>query len=917
MDDVKAQLQAKFSSDPEKYYLVDLFKRRGFVRKKCENCGKHFWTLKPERTRCDDQPCSPYTFIGDSPAKQKLDYIETWKKVEEFFRANGHAIVPRYPVVARWRPDLYFTVASIIDFQRIEGGKVIFELPSNPLVVPQMCLRFNDLATVGVNGKHNSSFCMIGQTAIANKEGYWKDRCIDLDFELLTRVLGIPEEEISFIEGVWVGYGAFGYCMDYFARGLELGNAVFTAFEGDLRNYSEMKEKVIDMGSGLERLAWMTQGTPTSYDVTFAPVLKRMREVSPVEFDHDLFLRYSRVAGALNVDDYPDLSQARQMIAKSLGVSASDLSEKLAPVEALYAVADHSRTLLFAIADGLLPSNVGGGYNLRVVFRRAQAFIQRFGFKFDLIDAINWHIDHLRVMYPELEEHRGDVSEVLDVEAGRYESAKERVSKTISALAASTKKQGALGTDDLVRLYDSEGITPEQLIQGGLHVVVPDDFYQRVVSKHVLQKPEDRGLKKYDISDLPPTRALYYEDVDLFEFDAKVLKTYDDGFMALDQTAFYPRGGGQEPDHGTINGAKVDEVIKYGGVVLHKFEGAIPLPAVGSSVHGIVDSVRRQRIKRIHTATHILNGASRQVLGPWVWQHSAFKEADYGRLDITHFAHLSEADIQKIEDVANDIVMKDLPVTISYVPRRTAEEKYGFRIFQGGVVPSSTLRIVNIADWDIQACGGTHTKKTGEVGLIKIVKTERIQDGVERLDFVAGYPAVTYVQGMYSTIGRASSVLETQRENVVKVAEELKQKFEASSKRERALGERLIVATIPEVVSSAKPVKSVKVYLSNEPEMDEELIVSQGQKSIRTDPTLVYVSISPRGASAARITCFVGEKAIAAGVSADIIVRNAAKILGGSGGGTKNFAQGGGPKSDRMREAADSVFTTVSEISRG
>ena len=207
--------------------------------------------------------------------------------------------------------------------------------------------------------------------------------------------------------------------------------------------------------------------------------------------------------------------------------------------------------------------------------------------------------------------------------------------------------------------------------------------------------------------------------------------------------------------------------------------------------------MRRQRIKRIHTATHILNGASRQVLGPWVWQHSAFKEADYGRLDITHFAHLGEEEIRKIEDVANDIVMKDLPVTITNFPRKVAEEKYGFRIFQGGVVPSRTLRIVNIADWDVQACGGTHVTTTGEVGFIKIVRTERVQDGVERLHFVAGYPAVEYVQEMDSTIGRASSVLNTQRENVVKVLEEVKQKLEETSRREKSLGEKLVAASIP------------------------------------------------------------------------------------------------------------------------
>jgi alanyl-tRNA synthetase len=904
MTDEKAMLQEKFSKDYEKYYLVDLFKRKGFVRKKCENCGKHFWTLKLERTRCDDQPCSPYTFIGDSPTKTKLDYIGTWKKVEEFFRSNGHTIVPRYPVVARWRPDLYFTVASIIDFQRIEGGKVIFELPANPLVVPQMCLRFNDLPTVGVNGKHNSSFCMIGQTALANKEGYWKDKCIDLDFELVTRVLGIPEEELSFIEGVWVGYGAFGYCLDYFVRGLELGNAVFTAFEGNLANFTEIKEKVIDMGAGLERLAWITQGTPTSYDVTFAPVLKKMMEVSPIEYDHGLFLRYSRIAGALNIDDYPDLTQARGMIAKTLGVSTSELTEKLAPVEALYTIADHSRTLLFAIADGLLPSNVGGGYNLRVVFRRAQSFIERYSFKFEMVDVINWHIDHLREMFPELEQHRGDVTEVLDVEATRYNSAKDRVAKTVAGLIKSNKK---LATDDLVKLYESDGITPEQLAQAGLPITVPDDFYQRVVAKHEAQKADQKG-PKYDITGLPDTRLLYYEDVDLFDFDATVLKTYEGGLAVLDKTAFYPRGGGQEPDHGTLGGLKVTDVTKYGAIVIHKLEGT--LPSVGSVLQGRVDSVRRQRIKRIHTATHILNGASRQVLGPWVWQHSAFKEQDYGRLDITHFAHLTEAEVQKIEDVANDVVMRDLPVTISEFPRKEAEERYGFRLFQGGVVPSKNLRIVNIADWDVQACGGTHVKTTGEVGLIKIVKTERIQDGVERLDFVAGYAAVEYVQKVDSMVNQVSALLATQRENIPKVVASLKGSLDELGARERSMGEMLVTASVPHILSSAVDVKAVRLYLSQAQNLSEELVIAQGQKAIAADARLVYLDMSLKGNSA-RAVCFVGKEAAELGVSADSIVKETARILGGSGGGTKVFAQGGGPKVERLKEAWDSVGAFV------
>ena len=360
MPNEKALLQEKFSKDYEKYYLVDLFRRKGYVRKTCESCGKHFWTLRPEKTRCDDQPCSPYSFIGDPPTTKRLDYVSSWKTIEDFFVRNGHTSIERYPGVSRWRPDLFFTVASIVDFQRIEAGKVVFELPYNPLVVPQMCLRFNDIPSVGVSGKHGTSFCMIGQTAIANKEGYWKDRCIDLDFELLTKEFGIPEQEVSFVESVWVGAGAFGYSLEYFVRGLEAGNAVFTAYEGDPSNYTELAEKVVDMGAGLERLSWITTGTPTYYDTSFAPVLARMREGSKITYDQRLFEKYSRLAGAMNLDEYPTLSDARKVIAKNLEVEPEVLTKNLGPLAILggESVADVVERLLGALPIGTAPEGI-------------------------------------------------------------------------------------------------------------------------------------------------------------------------------------------------------------------------------------------------------------------------------------------------------------------------------------------------------------------------------------------------------------------------------------------------------------------------------------------------------------------------------------------------------------------------------
>ena len=897
MNEKKEALKRKFSADYKRYYLIDLFREEGFVRRKCESCGRFFWTLDPERKRCDDQPCSAYTFIGDPPTTKKFDEVRSWKAIEHFFVSNRHSSVKRYPVVSRWRPDLYFTVASIVDFQRVEAGKVVFQLPANPLVVPQMCMRFNDIPNVGVSGKHYTSFIMVGQHSIADKEGYWKDRCVDLDFRLMTKEFGIPKKEITFNEDVWVGYGAFGYSLEFFVRGLELGNAVFTAFEGDVSDYREMKEKVVDMGTGLQRWAWLSQGTPTNYDANFSSVLRRMNELCKVETDRKLFLEYSKLAGTMNVDEFGSLAQQREIIAKQLGVDGKALETQLGPREAMYSIADHSRTLLFAIADGMLPSNSGGGYNLRIVFRRAVNFIKHYRFPLSIVDVVNWHIDHLSGMYPELEEHREDVAKVLEVEASRYAASSDRVSKIVSSLSLGGRQ---VPTEQLIRLYDSDGVTPEQLADAGAVVDKPEDFYEQVQARHITRKVEE-PRQKFDTDRVPPTRLLYYDDSAGFDFRARVLRVFQGGYVVLNQTVFYPRGGGQEPDRGTIGEAKVVDVEKYGDVVIHRVEGKAP--RAGTAVRCQVDTRRRRRITQIHTATHIINGSSRQVLGPWVWQHSAFKEEDYGRIDITHFAHLTEGEVQKIEDAANEVVRKNLKVTNTFMPRQEAEEKYGFRLYQGGVVPGRLVRVVDIGGWDIEACGGTHSSTTGEVGLVKIVKVERVQDGVERLEFVAGEAAIEYMHKMDSELRELTEVLGTQRENLPRVAKGVLDELEAARAREKSLGEAVVELSSTGIASQAKTLGRAKLYVSKNPPMGEEQIIAQGQKSVTAEPLLIYVALFSTGRSA-RIVCFVGTEAVKAGYSASEIVKKLAPTLGGSGGGSPTFAQGGGPQLGRIDEAA-------------
>jgi alanyl-tRNA synthetase len=899
LNEKKEALKAKFSADYKRYYLVDLFKREGFIRKKCENCGRFFWTLDPGRSRCDDQPCSPYSFIGDPQTSRKFDEVESWKAIERFFVKNHHTSVKRYPVVSRWRPDLYFTVASIVDFQRVEAGKVVFQLPANPLIVPQMCMRFNDIPNVGVSGKHYTSFVMVGQHSIADKEGYWKDRCIDLDFQLMTKEFGIDKKEITFNEDVWVGYGAFGYSLEYFVRGLELGNAVFTAFEGDISDYREMKEKVVDMGTGLQRWAWISQGTPTNYDANFGAVLKRMNELCKVEVDRKLFLAYSRLAGTMNVDEFGSLSGQRAIIAKQLGIDAKALEEQLGPREAMYAIADHSRTLLFAIADGMLPSNSGGGYNLRIVFRRAMNFIKHYKFPLSITDVVNWHIDHLSEMYQELEEHRDDVARVLEVEASRYASSSDRVSKIVSSLSLGGK---LVPTEQLIQLYDSDGVTPEQLADAGAIIDKPEDFYEQVQARHITRKIEE-PKPKFDTERVPATKLLYYDDKAEFDFKARVLKVFKGGYVVLNQTVFYPRGGGQEPDKGTIGESKVVDVEKYGDVVIHKVEGKVPRG--GAYVRCKVDARRRRRITQIHTATHIINGSSRQTLGPWVWQHSAFKEEDYGRIDITHFAHLTEAEVQKIEDVANEIVRKNLKVTNTFMSRREAEQKYGFRLYQGGVVPGRLVRVVNIGGWDIEACGGTHTKTTGEVGLIKITKAERVQDGVERLTFVAGEAAIEYMHGMDSELQEIVDETGYQRENLARGIENLVEELATARSRVKALEEQLAKGGDVENLTR-EVVPGIRLQIETNSSLSSEGVILRGQNIVKSDPSRFYVNFAEMPTSV-RITAFSGSDAVTRGIRADGVVKQLAALVGGSGGGTASFAQGGGPDVHKLDSAKDSV----------
>jgi alanyl-tRNA synthetase len=755
--DLKRNFKAIASKDPDKYYATSVLKGNGFMRKQCK-CGTCFWTVNHDQKNCGDPACAGgFNFIGKGLVKEEMDYVGVWQKFAKHFKKLGYTPIQRYPVVARWRDDTEFVQASIYDFQPyVVSGEV--KPPANPLVVPQFCLRFNDIDNVGITGAHFTGFVMIGQHAFMPPKDFNQTKYFEDIHSWLSKGLGLPNNEITYHEDAWAGGGNFGPCMEFFSRGLELGNQVYMQYEvlpGGKQK--ELNLKVLDMGMGHERNAWFAKASATSYEAVFPTVCKKLYSATGLKVDQHLMKKFLPYASYLNVDEVDNIDKAWQMVAKKVGVSPKELKEFIQPLSGVYSIGDHTRSLLVALNDGALPSNVGGGYNLRVILRRALSFIDKYGWDIDYIKVAEWHADYLKKLFPELKDNLNEVAEILKVEKTKYENTKQKSSQIVERLIKSKEK---IDNSKLMSLYDSQGISPEIIREEAkkqkIKVDIPDNFYAKVAELHEMKEQKHATVKKgkLDLEGIKETEGLYYEDWKNLKFKAKVVKIIENNIV-LDKTGFYPTSGGQIHDIGTlnINGKNVDVevVFKQGNIIVHKLKDVSGIK-VGEKVEGIIDKDRRKQLSQHHTATHIINAAARRVLGRHINQAGAKKTMDKAHIDLTHYNSLTDDEIKKIETEANKIVNEDLPVRKKFFTRDEAEKKFGMTIYQGGAVPGDKLRIVEIPQVEVEACGGTHLNSTKEVDEIRILKASKIQDGVIRVVFTAGKAAKKEGAGMQEII---------------------------------------------------------------------------------------------------------------------------------------------------------------------
>ncbi|NIO21500.1 MAG: alanine--tRNA ligase [Candidatus Aenigmarchaeota archaeon] len=736
--EIKKEFLPKFWKNPDRYYATGVLKEEGFTRNVCTKCKKPFWNTDPERRVCGDPLCSGegFGFIGDTPAKKKMSYIDVWLEFARMFRKFGYTPIRRYPVVARWNPTMEYTNASISAFQPyVISGEV--EPPANPLVIPQFCLRFNDIDNVGVTQSHNTGFVMIGQHSFVPPKK-WDQEKVFRDIHVwLRRGIGLKNSDIIYHEDAWAGGGNFGSCMEFFSKGCELGNQVYMLYEQTPSGIRELGIKVLDMGMGQERNAWFTQGCETIYDATFPTVVKKLLSKTGLKVDKDVMRIYVPYAGLLNLDEIENIDRSWKVVAGKVGVDVKELREFILPLSGMYSVAEHSRSLLVALTDGGLPSNVGGGYNLRMLFRRARLFINKYAWSVDIPEVCEWHARYLKPIFPELSESLEGVGKIIEVEGKKYENTKRksvRIVKNIFKERVTEK--------ELLKLYDSHGIPPEivkeEFGKMGKKIKIADDFYSKVSELHE-KKEQIAATERSELLPLdgiPDTGILYYKNYKKLEFDGKVLKVINN-FVVLDQTGFYPTSGGQIHDLGDINGKDVLGVFKQGGVIVHEMKKGHGLKR-DMKVKGEVNWLRRLKLSQQHTATHIVNAAAKKVLGDHVNQAGAKKTEEYSHLDITHYQPIGIHELKRIESEANKIVKRGTKIEKMLIPRNVAEKRFGMGIYQGGAVPGRMIRIVNILGVDVEACGGTHLNNTKEVGKIKLLKTSKIQDGVIRIEFTAG-----------------------------------------------------------------------------------------------------------------------------------------------------------------------------------
>ena len=939
---------------------IPFWEESGHSCRVCSVTGLRFWTRDQNRTTSGDTVEDSYTFIGNPiingfPMRGKELKDAMRETFLDYFEQRGHARIDPYPVLARWRDDIHLTIASIADFQpHVTSGLV--PPPANPLGISQPCIRLTDVAAVGRSGRHLTTFEMMAHHAFNRPEDgdviYWIDQCVRYCDDMLVNTFGIKPVDITYIENPWSGGGNAGPALEVIVGGLELATLVFMNLEehvdGDVEikglRYREMPLQIIDTGYGLERFCWAAAGTSTIYEAIYPESVGWLKQIAGfdsmveglglgVDTD-DLLAELSQLAGILNIDVGTDVDSLYQRLVERLGdggveITVSNLKRLTEPLSSIYAIPDHMHAICNMLGDGLVPSNAKGGYLARMMSRRVCRMKGDLGIEISLTELAAHHIDtHLDIAG--FVQSREGILTILSIEEARYHEMLRKGEAAVRTALREIPKDAKEAPDEILfRLAEERGLNPEMVVSiaaklGWKDISVRVGFAADMAARNAERtKTAAKAKSKGEIfqSDIPPTQQDYYSDTSQTEFSATVVDCNSltqiqieslnlssevvvtpTHYVVLDRTLFYPEGGGQLGDQGILGKAKVVDTRIENGVIYHLTNCSVE----EGGISGQIDWERRRQLMDHHTAVHIVGGSARAILGPHIWQAGSNKGGRYARIDLTHYSRLSRDDLDKIEDHANDIIAKNPVVEKLVLDRAEADLQFGFELYQGGPPKHSQIRIIKIGEHDVQACGGTHHDNTGEVAELRIIRSSQVQDGVERLQIVAGETAREHARIQERLLNESSEVLGVSPEDLPSAVSRFFDEWKSQQKKIESLESEIVRLRTSGGGDGAVEKDGIR-YAVMEVGGDMKAVMSMLSQLTRDPqkPTLAVLGTRDGGG---KLIVASTEGTIAAEKhDANDILRAIAGHINGGGGGRPTMAQGGGSNPDGIPEALEAA----------
>jgi alanyl-tRNA synthetase len=938
---------------------IPYFSKQGFVRKTCRVTGLYFWTRDSSRETSGDTTEDEYTFIGAPiidgyPMRGKSLKDAMRETFLGYFESHSHSRIEPYPVIARWRDDIHLTIASIADFQpHVTSGDV--PPPANPLTISQPCIRLTDVAAVGRSGRHLTTFEMMAHHCFNKPDEddiqYWIEECVAFCDDLFVNTLGIDPMEITYVENPWSGGGNAGPAVEVIVGGLELATLVFMNLEecedGEIEikgiHYSEMPLQIIDTGYGLERFCWAAAGTPTIYEAIYPETLEwlksesdfdsKIRLLGDVDID-SLLSELSRLAGILNIDVGTDTESLYNRLSERLhdrgiSVTVDELKSVTEPLSSIYAIPDHMHALCNMLGDALVPSNAKAGYLARMLARRVCRMKTDLGLEITLGELGAHHMDAHLDMSGFAQSREGIIT-ILNLEEARYHEMLRKGEAAVRTAFAKVPLDALEAPDDILyRLAEERGLQPDMVVSianlaGWEQLSIRVGFAADMAARNAQQTKAAAKAKtkknSFDV-DLPATSRDYYADTSQMEFTANVLHcTPIDSSelnlssevggipthaVVLDRTLFYPEGGGQLGDAGTLGGVQVLDTRIEEDVILHLTDGEISGPVTGK-----LDAERRLQLMDHHTSVHIVGGSVRALLGPHIWQAGSSKGQRYARLDVTHFERLTRDDLDRIEDHANMIIEQNPSIEKFVLPRAEADAQYGFELYQGGAPKHSEIRIIKIGDHDIQACGGTHHDKAGKIGEVRIVRSSQVQDGVERLQIVAGETAREHARRQERILTESAEILGVSIDDLPKSVNRFFEEWKSQAKQIENLEAEIVRLRTSGGGDEAIEKDGIRYVIMEATGELKQMQTMIGELTRDASKPTVAVIGSREGGGKLIIAITEGTIAAEQHNAVDLL-NQIAEHIGGGGGGRPTFAQGGGSNPDGLDTALDAARSNL------